>query len=995
MGARVFRWLGVWLLVSLTAPPVHAQYFGHNKVRYEDLQFRLLQTDHFDIYSSESDQEAAQRAGRLAERWYHRLSQLLEHQLSTRQPLILYGSHPDFEQTNVVSGFLGEEIGGVTESRRRRIVMPFGLGLAESDHVLGHELVHAFQYDIAEVEGRSLSGVPLWFAEGMAEYLSSGPVDAAAAMMLRDAASEGRLPSIQTLGQYHLSPYRTGQALWAWLGGRFGDEVVGRILKARPRNVIKRIESVTGVSVADLTRDWQAAIQASGDLKSADPVGTRIVGAESGGGRLNIAPSLSPDGRHLVFLSERDRLSIDVFLADAVTGAVHTKLVTTAANPQFDSLQFLSSAGAWSPDGGRLLLATVRRSRPVLSIFDVASGRREREIVIDSLDQVFHPSWSPDGRLVAFTGLSRGQSDLYQYDLDAARLAPLTNDAYTDFQPVWSPDGRQIAFATDRFTTTLSDLHFGPYRLALLDVDDSTIGEVEGLPSTATVDPQWAPDGRSLYFRAAPAGISNVMRVDLASHTSVQITDDPTSVVGVTSLSPSLSVARASDRIAYTVYRNGRYEIWTHDRPAGLPSSSAHLQSQGGMLPGAKIGRVANLLADAESGLPIQVRLPTRPYLPDMTLDAIGQPYFSMSAGGGSGLLRGGTSFFFGDLLGDRYLGAAVQAGASLEDLAIDAQYLNRSSRWTWGGTIELTPFVRGYERRWVSDDVETPTFVRETERHRQFHLSVGGLAAYPFNRSTRIEVHAGPRAIWYQREVRSRVFGLPRRGLLSDRTVDIPAPASVTLFETSIALVRDTAVRGPVSPILGARARFEVASSLGAIPFVHTLVDYRRYWIPVRPYTLAVRALHVGRYGPGSDDPRLEPLYLGRTGLVRGYPYNTARSACEISTEDACGTLDALMGSRLLVSQLEWRVPVRGALSGQFDWGSLPIEALFFADAGTAWDTGERPPWFRGSRALFASAGAGVRLNPAGFVLEFDLARRISTEPGGWSFLFNVRPGF
>jgi outer membrane protein assembly factor BamA len=135
--------------------------------------------------------------------------------------------------------------------------------------------------------------------------------------------------------------------------------------------------------------------------------------------------------------------------------------------------------------------------------------------------------------------------------------------------------------------------------------------------------------------------------------------------------------------------------------------------------------------------------------------------------------------------------------------------------------------------------------------------------------------------------------------------------------------------------------------------------------------------------------------LYLGRIGLVRGYPYSTARSACEISTEDTCGILDALMGSRLLVSQLEWLVPVRGALSGQFDWGSLPIEALFFADAGTAWDTGERPPWFRGSRALFASAGAGVRLNPAGFVLEFDLARRISAESAGWSFLFNVRPGF
>ena len=85
----------------------------------------------------------------MAERWYARLTRALDHHLSGRQPLVLYASHPHFEQTNVVSSLMGEGTGGVTESLRRRIVLPAGASLAETDHVVGHELVHAFQYDIA------------------------------------------------------------------------------------------------------------------------------------------------------------------------------------------------------------------------------------------------------------------------------------------------------------------------------------------------------------------------------------------------------------------------------------------------------------------------------------------------------------------------------------------------------------------------------------------------------------------------------------------------------------------------------------------------------------------------------------------------------------------------------------------------------------------------------------------------------------------------------
>ena len=149
----------VALTLSLLAPsPAHAQYFGRNKVQYKDLKFEVLKTEHFDVHFYAEERDAAVEVGRMAERWYTRLSDILEHDLSTRQPLVLYASAPDFRQTNVIGGEIGEGTGGVTEGFKRRIVMPLAGTLRETDHVLGHELVHAFQYDIARTQRNQSAG---------------------------------------------------------------------------------------------------------------------------------------------------------------------------------------------------------------------------------------------------------------------------------------------------------------------------------------------------------------------------------------------------------------------------------------------------------------------------------------------------------------------------------------------------------------------------------------------------------------------------------------------------------------------------------------------------------------------------------------------------------------------------------------------------------------------------------------------------------------------
>ena len=113
------------LLIGIVNPPaLDAQYFGQNKVRYRSFDFKVLKTEHFDIHYYDEIRDAAVQFGQMAERWNTRLEKLLDHKLSSRQPVVLYGSHPDFRGTTVIPDYIGETTGGVTEGWRRRLVMP-------------------------------------------------------------------------------------------------------------------------------------------------------------------------------------------------------------------------------------------------------------------------------------------------------------------------------------------------------------------------------------------------------------------------------------------------------------------------------------------------------------------------------------------------------------------------------------------------------------------------------------------------------------------------------------------------------------------------------------------------------------------------------------------------------------------------------------------------------------------------------------------------------
>ncbi|MFQ5550081.1 MAG: BamA/TamA family outer membrane protein [Gemmatimonadales bacterium] len=1034
-----------------------AQYFGRNKVQYEDFDFQILETDHFDIYFYEEAEDAAAMVAQMAERWYARLSRLLDHELRGHQPIIMYASHPHFEQTNAVGGQLSESTGGVTEVFKRRIVLPFAGPMRETDHVLGHEIVHAFQFDITGSGQIGINsgipgalGMPLWFIEGMAEYLSVGPVDPHTSMWIRDALANDRMPTVEQLANPRYFPYRYGQALWSFIAGWYGDEVVGRMLKASrtSRDAYQAMYKVIGNGVNTLTERWHASIEEAyadaPDLTAApDDYARTILAGELGTGNLNIAPAISPDGSRIVFMSEKDLFSIELFLATTDSGTILRKLTRTAFDSHFESLQFINSAGAWSPDNRHFVLGTVAEGRPKLTIIDTETAEVVQDIQLDSLGEIFNPSWSADGDRIVFSAIVGGLSDLFVYDLGAEQLQRLTHDVFADLQPAWSPDGSQIVFVTDRFGADRDELRFGDYRLAMLDPSTGFITSLPSFDQGKNINPQFSPDGASIFFISDRDGISNIYRLDIAQREIYQVTNVLTGVSGITALSPALSVASETGEIAFALYQNGAYDVYMIESEpplAGVPPHTEFGLDRMAVLP--PLDRITDdviaVLSDAETGLADQSSFNEEPYSPRLGLDYVAQPYLVAGSDRFGTFFGGGAALFWSDMLGERNLATSLQVNGSLRDIAATVAYENRRRRWNWGTAVSQIPYLTGTLSSFIAFDSSLGQTVvqEELQRFRQTSREVVGFTSYAFNRSRRLEVSVGYRNIEFgwelQRRTRDFFTGQEVRdrvdidleslrvdeGLARRYGIDPDLFGQIHLASASAALVYDNSVFGLTGPMVGQRYRVQVSPLLGTLNFANVVVDYRKYVMPVRPFTIAGRLLHFGRYGPDADDSRLRDSYLGYPSLLRGYDFNSFDSNdCNFNT-GACPALDRLFGSRLAVANLELRVPLLSLFgAGNGFYGFLPIDFIVFGDAGLAWNSNLAPRecillrqtgsdctaddtineqafFLGGDREPLYSAGAGLRINAFGFaILEFDRVRAFTRDRWLWQFSFT--PGF
>ena len=992
-------WLTVWFVAAVFAAPGHAQlqYFGKNKVQYRDQEWRVLETRHFELHFYEHEAGMVHDAARLAEQAYTQISSVLGHEVSRQIPIVLYASHSDFQQTHITPSMIDVGTGGITDLARRRVFLPFNGSWGDFQHVLTHELVHAFEIDMLFDGSRSdplnpfSYSAPLWVMEGLAEYLSRPKQDTYTAMWLRDAALSGHLIGLEQLEQvYDIRVYRLGQSVFAHFAELHGTRRIGDLLRAiaEYRSMDQAFEVVAGVSLRQFSESWTTAVRRQnlpelGRHQLTREFSTPLVTRETENAGMLLVPSISPDGRLLVFVSDAG-LTRDLHLRDLETGETR-RLVHGERSGDFESLRFFSASMAWAPDSKTLAFVSQARGEDALNLVEVASGRVRGKYHF-GLDELQTPTFSPDGSEIIFAGLSGGQSDLYRVQRDGTDLRRLTNDRFAERDPQWSPDGRSVVFVTDAGSDTDFDaLRFGAWKLQLLDLEAGTRRPLAPFVSGNTTSPAWSGDGSALAFISDQDGIANIYILTLATGNVFRVTDSVTGIGGVLPVSPALSWARGTDRLVFSAFGEAGWDIYRLDRPM-RSMQPLHVEpepapvsppvvatSASGVL---GMHRIASLevpvaaestitagTAAAEStitagtavaestitsstptpaaGLLLPEPLPENQFI-ERRYRARLAPDVSHVGGvvGTQGGIGGASLIHFSDLLGDHVLSVGFGIYGSLKDSDLLVEYLNRSNR------INYQLGVFQHQRRYGYLMASTAGVERQT------YMGVRGVAIRPFDKFSRCELSM-------------QVSGV-RGSFFLGETDGVEALQEIRTFVgPGLAYVVDTALFGITGPIMGRRMRLGFESGFGELDFRSLELDLRQYWSFGPSFTVAARGYLANSWGKTP-----QTYFMGGAYTLRGYSYG------------------ALAGNHASLASVEFRFPLLRYLA--LGW-PLPLElgnvrGALFAEGASAWD-GE---FLRSSRATAGHAlglgpqmafGFGTRLNLGAYVLRIDWAHRYDAE--------------
>jgi len=919
------RWAALAVAVLALAPrAARAQfgYFGENKVQFREFDWRVMQGPHVDLHYYPAEEELARVALSYAEESYTVLAHRFNHEVGHRVPLIVYASHTDFEQTNILPYVPPEGELGVTDFAKERVTLPFTGNYYDFKHTIRHELVHVFQLSLEAQTYRRYARehqaeLPLWWTEGLAEFFSVG-TDTQGEMLLRELTVTGELPTLRQLAYAEGGAiYPLGAKIHEFLAQRYGEWRILDVYDQRWKydSFETLVQAVYGESLEKISEAWQywmrqqyyPAVQASRPLAlEARRVGTLAIKPTVAFGA---ADSLS----RILYFSPSDGYT-DIYTA-RMDGEDRHPVVKGERTPEFESFHFFDSR--MDVHGDLLAFTSKYLDRDALFIWDLKRGKMVGRYQFPALVGILSPSWMPDGQSVVFSALAEnGYSDLYRLRLADSRLERLTNDRYQDVDPSVSPDGRTVVFSSDRTAFGVS----GARNLFTLDLASGTIAYLT-YGHWRDTGPRWDASTGKIWFSSDRAGSPQVYEID-RNGTGRRVTDaiggafDPQFVAG-------------DSTIVFGGFSDLSYGIYTTRLSSDTTAGTAIALAADRQPPDWAWPELEATTAEAER---------PQPYRRRFTLDfAAGDAIVVPGLGAAQG-----ADFLFSDLLEDHLMLLELSSfqGSGLGNFFGNINgtllYLNQAHRINWGvGVFRLRgEFFEG-DLSTVYDETST---------------GVLGQIRYPLDRFRRVELE-------YRLEHSDRFdFG----------SIDVLENGDPTalhrvgwLSSDYLSYVKDNTLWLDTGPIDGERYAFTGGVvndvSHGRFDSWVAFGDYRRYWRTSLRSGFAFRAM---AYYGGGERPR--ETNIGGSWGIRGYPYYAY-----------------VAGTRAWMLNLEWRFPITDYLTLGFPFGPLRfpgVQGAFFSDYGRAWSQATE------GRGDLGAAGLGLRMpiGPA-FVLRLDMGWRFS----------------
>ena len=936
--------------VSASAQTPFVPYFGKNNIHYDSFDWHIYATDHFEIYYYTDLEKHLERVAGYAEGAYQQVSSDLKHDLSFKVPLILFKTHSEFEQENVAPGAAQEGVGAFAEPFRNRMLLPIDDPPDRLYGLITHELTHIFEFDIIP-QGLIRASVPLWVNEGLSDYERGQwtPLDL---MMIRDAAVADIVPKMSQLEGYGNSGnprliYNLGHAVFEFIEARLGKEGIRQFLFALRKSVIGGGEDAYEEALKLKPDEFDQAFERY--LKERfKPFRDKERPADYGrdlapnqektpySQAVSIAPSPSGDLIAVVTFNRKDG-EADIVLLSSKDGSVVRNLTTGFdKNYGFTNLVMLGERWntmpwmSWSPKGDRLAYLVRTEKERTLIVQNVLTRDIEVRLALKSVDEPESPSFSPDGRVVAFAGLRGGIGDIFTVDLETKQIVNLTIDDFFDYGPTFSPDGKFIVynarvsgnqklFRLDLDTKKKTQITFGTNdETAAQFIDASTL-----LFSSTATNPNQPLDPEV----AKNANIYNVWTLDLKSGELKQYTD---ALGGV--LSPIVLNDTTGSKVGFVSYYKGEYGLHTLERKEPLNTAAS---SDFGAP-----GPIIDFQAPLQHTLVPSNQRPKKAF-EKMFLE--GRPPVNVGVTN-NGDVFGGTQISFGDVLGDKQV--SILAASIAQYRTLSFSYVNLGKRFQYAlQGFSQTQFFYGQLGGVFYDPSLAPLVSRDLAQAIRSVRGGTAFGIYPLNRYRRFEISGG---IVNLQEQYNDVVLQQYAEQYQQQQFGQQVFNSGTMVPLSAAFVQETTVFREFGPLAGSTSRLEytVAPKIGNTLSRQTVDGDARYY--QRLATTGVFAMRVRGFKSIGSSPDF--LYFGGNSEMRGYDYLS------------------FVGHNAVFANAEIRFPIiEAALTPIGVIGG--IRGVLFANVGGGWFNSQ-PFTFATSSAETVTPLTGYQVDAAGNIL-------------------------